>query len=97
MDRELHWPEADICAPSPHTYEYEYNGKKHFYIPDFFIPSLVLEIEIKQSNECRMNPISYAKSIEKDKLMKSMKRLFNYIKIVDKNYSEFLEIIKNSE
>ncbi len=47
LDLELHWPASDIMAPSPHTYSYEYEGKSHYYMPDFFIPSMNLEIEIK--------------------------------------------------
>ena len=97
LDRELHWPEADICAPSPHTYEYEYNGKKHFYIPDFFIPSLVLEIEIKSSIGDVRNKEGYEKEVIKDKLMRSMHRMFNYIRIMDKNYTEFLKFVKEGE
>lgn len=97
LDRELHWPEADICAPSPHTYEYEYNWKKHFYIPDFFIPSLVLEIEIKSSIGDVRNKEGYEKEVIKDKLMRSMHRMFNYIRIMDKNYTEFLKFVKEGE
>lgn len=41
----------DIMGPSPHTYTYMYEGKQHFYIPDFYIPDLNLEIEIKDGGD----------------------------------------------
>ena len=40
LDTILNFDPEDIIAPSPHTYWYTYKGEKHFYIPDFFIPSL---------------------------------------------------------
>ena len=71
LDKKLNWIPSDLVAPSPHNYEYEYNGKKHFYIPDFFIPSLNLEIEIKSSIRMdKQNIEKKEKEIEKDKLMK---------------------------
>lgn len=97
LDLSLHWPYADICAPSPHTYEYEYQGKKHFYIPDFFLPSQNLEVEIKSSIGDARNKESYEKELIKHNLMKSMHHLFNYVRIMDKNYTEFLTLIKEGE
>ena len=32
LDKVLFFNPEDIIAPSPHTYYYEYNGKRHFYI-----------------------------------------------------------------
>lgn len=98
LDQDLHWPSSDIISPSPHTYTYEYDGKQHFYIPDAFIPSLNCEIEIKSKDRMdRQNPISKAKEIEKDKLMKSCSNLFNYIIIFDKDYTEFNKLIQKDQ
>lgn len=98
LDQELHWPPTDIIAPSPHIFEYEYNGVKHFYMPDAFIPSINLEIEIKSSvRQQYHDPDSRAKEIEKDKLMKSCDNLFNYIIIYDKNYTAFKEMIAKED
>jgi hypothetical protein len=95
LDRNLNWPAGDILAPSPHNYTYKYKDKDHFYIPDAFIPSLNLEIEIKSSiRQEKQNPESRDKEIIKDQLMKSCSNLFNYIKIDDKNYEEFNKIIQ---
>lgn len=95
LDLQLKWPASDILSPSPHTYTYKYQNKDHFYIPDFYIPSLNLEIEIKSSIRMeRQNPESKEKEILKDELMKSLKTLVNYIKIDDKQYNEFISLIK---
>ena len=95
LDKELHWPVSDIFAPSPHTYEYEYNGEKHFYIPDFFIPSLNLECEIKDDGSAKnINSESREKDKIKDDLMRSVTNLFNYIKIINKDYTKFNELLK---
>lgn len=95
LDQELHWPASDIMAPSPHTYSYDYNGKTHYYMPDFFIPSLTLEIEIKDDGSAlNINQDSRNKDKIKDDLMKSLSNLFNYIKIVNKDYSMFEELVK---
>ena len=98
LDKELNWPASDLIAPSPHTYTYEYQGKDHFYMPDAFIPSLNLEVEIKDDGSAlNINPDSRAKDKIKDELMKSCSHMFNYIKIVNKDYSQFNEIIKKEE
>lgn len=91
----------DIMGPSPHTYYYEYknpedreNEGRKFYIPDYYIPSLNLEIEIKQntSTHPKILKIDKVKEKCKDEMMKSNPAI-NYIKIVDKNYDEFFKFI----
>ena len=98
LDNTLHWPSSDLIMPSPHTYTYEYQNKQHFYMPDAFIPSLNLEIEIKSSErQDKQNKESMEKEIIKDELMKSCSNLFNYIKIVNKNYDKFNMLINKEE
>lgn len=98
LDINLHWPASDIIAPSPHTYSYEYNGKSHFYMPDAFIPSISLEIEIKDDGSAKnISQESREKDKIKDALMKSCSNVFNYIKIVNKDYIKFEELIKKEE
>lgn len=95
LDIKLQWPSSDIIAPSPHTYMYEYDGKNHFYMPDFFIPSLNLEIEIKDDGSAKnINHDSREKDKIKDELMRSCSNLVDYIKIVNKDYTEFMELLK---
>lgn len=93
----------DIMGPSPHTYYYDYtnpndieNEGRKFYIPDFWIPSLQLEIEIKQntSTHPKILRVDKVKEQEKDEMMKTIPGI-NYLKIVDKNYDEFYRFIIN--
>jgi hypothetical protein len=91
LDLQCKWVSSDIISPSPHVFEYKYNDQIHFYIPDFFIPSLSLQIEIKGDGSSIRN---MDKNKIKDELMRSNINYFNYIKIVNKNYKEFLDIIR---
>lgn len=97
LDEQLKWPVSDIMAPSPHTYTYTYNDKSHFYIPDFYIPSLSMEVEIKDDGSAlNINSDSREKDRLKDELMRSLSNVVNYIKIVNKDYTEFEKIIKSA-
>lgn len=98
LDLELHWPASDLFSPSPHTYNYEYKEKSHFYMPDFFIPSLSLEIEIKDDGSARnINQESREKDKIKEDLMRSISNIVNFIKIVNKDYTDFEKIIKKGD
>ena len=93
-DHFLHLMSSDIMAPSPHTYSYEYDGSSHFYIPDFYIPNLNLEIEIKdnQSQHPKIRSVDKVKEAKKDEVMNSIKGI-RYIKIVDKRYENFFSLL----
>lgn len=95
LDTVLNWNSSDIISPSPHVYLYKYNDKDHFYIPDFFIPSMKLEIEIKDDGSAlNINQESREKDKIKDDLMRSNNSFMNYLKIVNKDYREFNDIIQ---
>lgn len=93
---------ADIITPSPHNYYYMYEGKKHLYIPDVFIMSLNLEIEIKDGGS---NPNTHPKIMAvdkvkeklKDEVMSSNRSTFNYLKIVDKKNERLLEYLEKAK
>ena len=91
----------DIMGPSPHTYYYDYinpedkeNEGKKFYIPDYYFPSMNLEVEIKQntSTHPKILRIDKVKEKCKDDMMKTIPGI-NYIKIIDKNYEDFFKFI----
>ena len=96
LDEVMNFDPADIMCPSPHTYYYEYDGKRHFYIPDFFIPSLQLEIEIKDGGD---NPNMHHKIQDVDKVKEKLKddvmksNQFNYLKITNKDNKKFLDYL----
>lgn len=93
----------DIMGPSPHTYYYNYvnpedkeNEGRKFYIADYYIPSMNLEVEIKQNTSTHPKILRVDKVKEKckDEMMKTIKSV-NYIKIVDKNYEDFFKFVTN--
>ena len=97
LDVLMNFDSSDIMTPSPHTYYYMYEGKNHFYIPDVYIPSLNLEIEIKDGGD---NPNKHHKIQEVDKVKEKLKdevmnsqKSIDYIKIVDKKYANFINYL----
>ena len=98
LDIFFDWDPEDISMPSPHTYTYEYEGEQKFYIPDAFIHSLDLEIEIKDggdnpNNHHKIQAVDKEKERLKDEVMTTQK-LFHYVKITNKNYSNFFDFLK---
>lgn len=86
---------------NPILKEYTWNEKeieKRIYIPDFYIPTLNLEIEIKQSTN--MHPkilrVDKVKEEAKDVAMKAQ-TVTNYLKILEKDYSEFYQFLYNEK
>lgn len=98
LDNIMQFDPNDIIAPSPHTYYYMYEGKKHFYFPDFFIPSLNLEIEIKDGGDnANMHPKIQAVDKEKERLKDealASNGTFNYLKIVNKENERFFKFLE---
>lgn len=97
----LEWPASDIMAPSPHTYEYEYKNPKDkenegtkFYIPDFYIVSLNLEVEVKDTsnNHQKIRDIDNVKDACKRKTMEANKAM-NYVFIDRKNFEPFFSFL----
>ena len=89
MDTHLSWDPKDIAVPAPQNFEYQGDdGKTHVYIPDAWIESLNLIIEIKSSdnNHYRLRDIDIEK--KKDHILETSH--YNYIKIFDKEYKELL-------
>lgn len=99
LDKIMDFPSSDVMAPSPHTYTYKYDGKDHFYIPDFFIPSLNLEIEVKDGGDNpnmhhKIQEVDKEKERLKDQVMKTNSNQFNYLKVVDKQNEIFLRYLE---
>ena len=97
LDLFMEYNPDDVMMPSPHTYYYMYEGKEHFYIPDAFIPSLNLEIEIKDGGDNpnmhhKIQDVDKVKERLKDDVMTSQKE-YSYIKLVDKKYGAFVKFL----
>lgn len=79
----------------PFHIEYEFDGVKRIYMPDFYMPSLDLVIEIKSTKSAyaeRDKDFEEAKRIAGINYMKSKNG--NYYYLADKNYKKFLEYMK---
>jgi hypothetical protein len=101
LDHFFEWDPEDISMPSPHTYTYKYEGEDKFYIPDVFIHSLDLEIEIKDggdnpNNHYKIQAVDKNKEALKDEVLCSQK-MFHYIKITNKNYENFFQFLKEAK
>lgn len=94
MDKFLHVKSEDIISPGP-TVEYYYEGKKHFWITDFYyIPyNLVLDIKDGGSNPNNRNMPEYrAKQSAKEKAITSL-QVYNYIRLTDNQFDQLIEIM----
>ena len=97
LDVFLNLDPSDVYSPSPNTYPYKYEGKEHSYIPDHYIASLNLEVEIKEPKDNQnMHPkiqaVDKVKEKLKDEMMETRKDV-NYIKINGNDYSEFFAYV----
>lgn len=64
--------------------EYLFENSTHFYFPDFYIKECNLIVEIKSSHTFEKH---YLKNIEKKKSCE--RKLYNFIFIIEKDYTEF--------
>lgn len=97
IDVFLNLDPRDVFSPSPNTYPYKYEGKTHQYIPDHYIASLNLEVEIKEPKDNQnMHPkiqaVDKVKEQIKDEVM-AKKPNVNYIKINGNDYTDFFALL----
>lgn len=93
MDKVMNLKSADIMAPGP-TLEYQFEGKTHMYITDFYYQPYNLVIEVKDggSNPNKRSMPEYrAKQIEKEKFIIKNTN-YNYLRLTDNNLSQLLSI-----
>lgn len=94
MDKFLHVQSIDIQAPGP-TIEYYYEGKKHFWITDFYYIPYNLVLDIKDGGKNPNNremPEYRAKQKAKEKAIASDGR-YNYIRLTDNQFDQLIEIM----
>lgn len=90
LDTVLGWPSSDIMAPAPQLFPYiGIDGKEHAHIPDFYITSLNLIVNIKSAS----NKHYRLRDIEIERLQdESIKKtVYNYIKVYDNQFSKFFD------
>jgi very-short-patch-repair endonuclease len=94
-DKEYEGDPLDIIE-CPLVFNYIYENEKHFYCPDFYIPSLKLIIEIKDGGD---NPNKHSHiEIDRKKDILKLKAVimtgkYNFIKIINKEYIPFLDTV----
>ena len=100
-DKVLSMKSTDVMQ-CPHTFFYMYNGKKLFYIPDYYLPNLGengVIVEIKdgrlddpnRNKHHKIEEVDRVKEHLKDEVMQQQKK-FVYIKIYGKDYEEFMKL-----
>lgn len=83
---------SDVIAPAPMIIDYtDSSGKVRFHIPDFYIQSLNLIINIKSQT----NTGYRLRDIEDERLEDAAikKTSYNYIKIYDNNFKKFNKVL----
>lgn len=100
LDKILNWPSSDIMAPAPQIFVYkDSDGIEHCHIPDFYISSLNLIINIKSSENKHYRLRDIDVEMKEDEVIKASS--YNYIKIYDNQFTKFSDgietIKKNTE
>ena len=85
------WENAsDIMAPAPMIIDYvDSKGKHRFHIPDFYIQSLNLIVNIKSGTNMGYRLRDIDDEYLEDEAIK--KTDYNYIKILDNNFKQFIQ------
>ena len=69
--------------------KYDYNDKKRIYFPDFYLPEYNLIIEIKSNYIYNLH-----KERNECKRLGTLENGYNFIFIIDKDYTEFIQKFK---
>lgn len=93
LNLEYSWDKpSDIMAPAPMIIHYiDSEGHQRFHIPDFYIQSLNLIINIKSSTNMGYRLRDIEDEQLEDKAIKNTS--YNYIKIYDNNFKKFMNVL----
>lgn len=97
IDTVLNIPANDLMVPGP-SMNYYYEGKDHIYIPDMYLISFNLLIEVKDGGNNPNNKLSTgmiasrAKTLAKEKMVTD-KGEFNYIRLTNNNFAQLMEVL----
>lgn len=91
------WKGTEIMR-CPFVFEYQYEGKTHVYMPDYYLPNFNLVVEIKDggsnpNNHPKIQNVDKVKEDLKDQSMRNQTK-YNFIKITNKEYNTFDFVIK---
>ena len=92
MDTVQGYSSTDI-QPCDIIFEYEFENKKHFYIPDFYMPDFNLIIEVKDmGSKASFIPRMREMDLAKYKKVIEMHK-YNFITVIGKDYSKLIEVL----
>ena len=94
MDQYLHVSSMDIQAPGP-TIEYYFEGKKHFWITDFYYTpyNLVFDIKDGGSNPNKRQMDEY-RAKQRNKAAAIIEQgEYNYLRLTDNKFDQLIEIM----
>lgn len=90
LDDALGWPGADVHCPAPQNFQYtDTQGKTRWYIPDLYLESLNMIVEVKGSmhNGYRLRDLSIERT--KDEVLGTSG--YTYVKVEDRSYCDLLD------
>lgn len=98
LDLYLGWDNADdIMMPAPQIFPWkDSDGKDHFHIPDCYIQSSNLIINIKSSENKHYRLRDIEDENNEDAAIKKSGK-FNYLKLYDNNFEAFVSVLKDIE
>ena len=92
LDEALGWPGADIQAPAPQAIRYlGPDGKEHWYIPDAWIESLNLVIEVKGEQHGGWRKRDAEIERTKDEVLGTSG--YGYVKVEDGDFEPLLDAL----
>ena len=92
LDDALGWPGTDVHCPAPQNFEYtDQAGRKRFYIPDVYIESVNLIVEVKgeMHNGYRSRDIDIERT--KDSVLETSG--YAYVKTEDRDYGDLMDAL----
>ena len=92
LNDALNWPGQDIHCPAPQNFHYkDPTGRERFYIPDLYIESLNLIVEVKGAmhNGYRTRDIDIERT--KDDVLATSG--YAYVKVEDRSYFDLMDAI----
>ena len=92
LDKVMNIDPNDLITDYP-IIDYYYNGKQRFYIPDFYLQSYNLIIEVKDGGDNKNNNPSMVdtrnKTLEKEKAIKKLNK-YHYLRLTNNNFEQFM-------
>lgn len=90
LDEALGWPGEDVHCPAPQNFEYtDDEGRRRWYIPDAYIESINLIIEVKGEMHNGYRRRDFEIERTKDSVLETSG--YSYVKVEDRDYGDLLD------